>query len=467
MAQRHGSDLFLKHRQSPELLLCFSGLFFIIAFEILLTLDVYRGGYSDMLFNGSVTRYVASIVTFLAVAITSSKLLSLVDHPLLVRSAVILCILGGVLLLTYKTMPFSEALLLLGSVAVGCGISLFKLHWLEFYAHLSITSVVLYYTLAHICSSLTIAMLSLIEPRWFVMGVYSLFPLAAFLCYRRSLNKFTAINHPVGEKVLSQWSFPVKPVILVGLFTFTNTLVRSYLPVETRGYIAIGVTLVGMLVFVSAYLRPEEFDFRILYKISFPLMIIGPLCLLIGGRIPGIIGALGVNAAFTCLLIFVTVVLCALSFRYGANPLWLFGFAFGAVDVGKLIAQLSESIIIPQVPHVLVFCSIIFLLSVMFTLLLTDKGFEETWGIVEKTDDATIPMALDNMVNRCARLSRLNGLTRREEEILFLLSQNRTPASIAGQFYLAESTVKTHVKHIYTKFGVHNKAQLMEVIGKS
>ena len=50
-------------------------------------------------------------------------------------------------------------------------------------------------------------------------------------------------------------------------------------------------------------------------------------------------------------------------------------------------------------------------------------------------------------------------LTRRELEVLAMLADGETNASIAGRLVVSEGTVKTHVKHILRKLGVQNRAQ--------
>ena len=50
-------------------------------------------------------------------------------------------------------------------------------------------------------------------------------------------------------------------------------------------------------------------------------------------------------------------------------------------------------------------------------------------------------------------------LTRRELEVLSMLAEGETNARIARRLIVSEDTVKTHVKHILRKLGVHNRAQ--------
>ncbi|MET0614250.1 MAG: response regulator transcription factor [Thermoleophilaceae bacterium] len=52
-----------------------------------------------------------------------------------------------------------------------------------------------------------------------------------------------------------------------------------------------------------------------------------------------------------------------------------------------------------------------------------------------------------------------DDLTRRELEVISMLAEGETNARIARRLVVSEDTVKTHVKHILRKLGVHNRAQ--------
>jgi DNA-binding NarL/FixJ family response regulator len=54
---------------------------------------------------------------------------------------------------------------------------------------------------------------------------------------------------------------------------------------------------------------------------------------------------------------------------------------------------------------------------------------------------------------------KAKGLTPRELEILGVLAHGMNVREIAGRFYLSEATVKTHLKAVYRKLGVKNRAQ--------
>jgi DNA-binding NarL/FixJ family response regulator len=62
------------------------------------------------------------------------------------------------------------------------------------------------------------------------------------------------------------------------------------------------------------------------------------------------------------------------------------------------------------------------------------------------------------------RASReIEKLSRREQEVLLLVSQNMDNSEIAEKFFIAEQTVKNHISSIYSKLGIHDRLTAIKI----
>jgi DNA-binding NarL/FixJ family response regulator len=65
------------------------------------------------------------------------------------------------------------------------------------------------------------------------------------------------------------------------------------------------------------------------------------------------------------------------------------------------------------------------------------------------------PTIVSRLVNRARPASQLDELTEREREVLALIAEGRSNKGICERLFLSPKTVEAHVKHIFTKLGVH------------
>ena len=70
------------------------------------------------------------------------------------------------------------------------------------------------------------------------------------------------------------------------------------------------------------------------------------------------------------------------------------------------------------------------------------------------------------MEHLCAIVGDRFELTPRERDVLFLLAQNYRAPYIAEKLVVSQSTVKTHMRNLYGKLGVHSQAELLLLIDR-
>lgn len=67
----------------------------------------------------------------------------------------------------------------------------------------------------------------------------------------------------------------------------------------------------------------------------------------------------------------------------------------------------------------------------------------------------------------CKAVSAEYGLTARENDVLELLARGRTSPVIQKRLVVSQNTVKSHVRHIYAKMGVHSQQELIDVVERT
>lgn len=70
----------------------------------------------------------------------------------------------------------------------------------------------------------------------------------------------------------------------------------------------------------------------------------------------------------------------------------------------------------------------------------------------------------DFFTHACNEIAAAAGLTKRESEIFIMLAKGRNGKFIEDFYTVSYNTVKTHVKHIYTKIDVHSQQELIDLV---
>ncbi len=79
-------------------------------------------------------------------------------------------------------------------------------------------------------------------------------------------------------------------------------------------------------------------------------------------------------------------------------------------------------------------------------------------------DDAAMTLVFSCARDENAQLPVWNALSKREQEIAQLVSEGLTNKQIAARAFVSENTVKQHLKRVFSKTDVRNRAELMQRI---
>lgn len=77
---------------------------------------------------------------------------------------------------------------------------------------------------------------------------------------------------------------------------------------------------------------------------------------------------------------------------------------------------------------------------------------------------ANVFEAEETLLERCALLADARGLTPREREVMGLLARGRSVPYIQDALSVSHNTVRTHVRHIYQKLGIHSQQELISMV---
>lgn len=104
------------------------------------------------------------------------------------------------------------------------------------------------------------------------------------------------------------------------------------------------------------------------------------------------------------------------------------------------------------------------LIVIVVIYVLAIASMHYSWNKREAEPSASAASVTDALEKRCAEVAEAYRLSPRESEILVLLAQGRTRTYIQEELVLAENTVKSHVAHIYTKLGIRDRQDMIDIV---
>ncbi len=186
-------------------------------------------------------------------------------------------------------------------------------------------------------------------------------------------------------------------------------------------------------------------------------------------------GALSLGgAAFSWILIYIVYASVGMSNPSGA--LWALGAGYTmqalGLEAGSVLGQLAVGAWGPFTPasaeSVANVVNAAVAVAFVGYLLVGLRGFSFSAtfaGIVPVTALRPLGDTDARIEQRCEALAREHGLSEREMDVMRLLARGKGGQEIQDALTVSRNTVKTHVRHIYRKLGVHSQQELLNLVG--
>lgn len=404
----------------------------------------------------------------------------------------------GIVLLKVPISPVSgvesQFMQGLGGFVSGLGSSVFTVLWGGHYASLAMPRIERMATASLILAFLCYLVV-LVVPQGVGIILVGCFPFLSAACLimaKKDSEIESLIVAP--EDLRSLGNLSIKGFVRLGLGIIGATSVVSlFWSFITEGLIPVpaGVltasVLSGLLVAVviEAYVTrfARALNLGMLYRWVLPLIAVA-FSLLLFSNTPMLVGAVFlVNAAQALLNLTTFVYFAELSQRSGASPLRVFGLGRFFLESGFLIGLLLMPVARQLIAEIGFYQGVLFLFLTAFIILAMisianqDKmafTFEDVTGVegaaqrsagaVSGHPEGSKPITLSTQAQfeaACLAASDTFGLTKREREILPYLAQGYSLPYIRNELYISQSTIDTHVRHIYKKMGIHSKEELI------
>ncbi|MDR2196544.1 MAG: LuxR C-terminal-related transcriptional regulator [Coriobacteriales bacterium] len=349
------------------------------------------------------------------------------------------------------------------------GISLILMLWSEFFGCINPLRVALYYSAGIVVSMVILWIFKGFTFYWLWAGT-CLIPVVSLWCLWRAYATLPPDEAP--HATWGAFSFPWKPILVVCLYSFSFGMHESIFTVYLSKNSGIGELFAALFVVLAVSFYRETFKFSSIWKLAMPLMLASLIpfsSLFPAGSALSDFFAL---ASYTLYTILIMAILSNLVYRYGVCALWIFGIERAvrllAVQAGFAVTNAVRLTAAPQIADTILIVSIALFITIATKFFFSEKGLSAPWGVVLKkpiAQDRELYLEKNRLGVKCRNLAKQCGLTSREEEILLLLAQNKKLKAIEKELFVAKSTVKTHVKHLYQKLDVHSRTELFELLG--
>lgn len=233
------------------------------------------------------------------------------------------------------------------------------------------------------------------------------------------------------------------------------------------GETMLAIFVISVVLLIVGRSRYSSKRFEALFTVLYVVYVAITFGALLMGVFPGpLFLVMGVGAIVLHMLIWLH--LAQATVTKSVSPVFMFGVVLGAVMVSHRLGWLVTMVLTALFPDDGALVSklaagvlAVIALAAAFVLFVVLRR------VTASSDGRSSVDAAAARSQALARYFERAGLTQREREIAVLYCQGRSTPYISDELFISETTVKTHIRHLYAKLDVHNKQDLLSAADKA
>ena len=168
------------------------------------------------------------------------------------------------------------------------------------------------------------------------------------------------------------------------------------------------------------------------------------------------------------LSMFIMLIMSNITYRFGISAVWINGIERGIRYLVELVGWAAGAWMATSLDtgaYATAYIALTIVLMVVFVaVFVSERNLSSKWGIRMEDLSSDEDAGAGRLAMRVSDLSKLHGLTPREEEVLQLMAREKSMEDMERELFVAQGTIKAHVNHIYRKFDVHSRRELLDAL---
>ena len=358
---------------------------------------------------------------------------------------------------------------LLGSAVIGGTSAMLCIEMQRVYGILGAEHMLFHGPVAMLISMMVVFAISVL-PSAAGLAVFVAAPLLIAFCLTRSHREFT--RRDLFERgATTEAKIPVKLLITSMLHGLSLGLLvgqpvyqlggRTLLVIATVSYI-----LSAILIIATAFSFRLSFN-SLIYQTAFPIIAFGLFIQTVFDSTP-LAGVSIQLLGFSYLHLIMWGICSHLIKHFDMSATWVVGTSTCAFMTGQLLGglvsnQLGQSA--DSADLLIKMCTTAcFVMLLASLLMISSRNLRTGWGLARLDAIDVLAATESGRAFALKEMSKEADLSKREHSVLLLLTQGRNRTAISDELGVSKETVKSHVKSIYRKFGVHSLQELLTLV---